>query len=124
MADSWFGVEPFIKGLKRLKLHYVIEIKANLNVNVACQKPKLTPKGRLCKHQFDSVNIVEFFTTVLAGHVCGLGADRDEGKQQKILYHTKIANIRLNAISGKHRLVESFDPTTKTSKYLLTDQLT
>ena len=124
LADSWFGVEPFIKGLKRLKLHYVIEIKANLNVNVACQKPKLTPKGRLCKHQFDSVNIVEFFTTVLAGHVCGLGADRDEGKQQKILYHTKIANIRLNAISGKHRVVESFDPTTKTSKYLLTDQLT
>ncbi len=36
----------------------------------------------------------------------------------------KIANIRLNAISGKHRVVESFDPTTKTSKYLLTDQLT
>jgi len=124
LADSWFGVEPFIKELKRLKLHYVVEIKANLNVNLSCQKPKLTPKGRLCKHQFDSINIVEFFKTVFASRICGLEADREEGKKQKILYHTKIANIRLNAISDKHRVVESFDPTTKTAKYLLTDQLT
>ncbi len=48
---------------------------------------------------------------------------RKEGKKQKILYHTKIVNIRLNAISGKHRVVEIFDPATKTAKYLLTDQL-
>ncbi len=32
LADSWFGSGPFVKGLKGLKLSYVIEIKSTLTV--------------------------------------------------------------------------------------------
>jgi SRSO17 transposase len=38
LADSWFGVAPFIKGLKRLKLSYVIEIKNSLKVRWILRK--------------------------------------------------------------------------------------
>ena len=46
------------------------------------------------------------------------------GKKEKILYHTKIVTARLNSIAGKHRIVQSFDPTKQTTKYLLTNELT
>ena len=42
LTDSWFGVEPFIKGLKRLKLNYVVEIKSNLMRAIT---PKLPISG-------------------------------------------------------------------------------
>ena len=45
LADSWFGVGPFIKGLRRMKLNYVVEIKPNLNARVASKEPKFTPMG-------------------------------------------------------------------------------
>jgi len=51
-------------------------------------------------------------------------ADKKTGKVQKVLYHTKIKTLRMNSIVGKHRVVESIDPTKQTTKYLLTDQLT
>ncbi|WP_156968114.1 hypothetical protein [Desulfobacter vibrioformis] len=34
------------------------------------------------KHQFDLINIVEFFKTVFASRVCGLEADREEGRKK------------------------------------------
>ena len=40
------------------------------------------------------------------------------------MYHIKVATVHLNSISGKHRIVESFDPTKKTTKYFLTNELT
>ena len=124
LADAWFGVGPFIKGLKRLELSYIVELKSNLNVRVPGDKPKLTPGGKLSKIQYDKVNITKFFETVHESRNCGFSAVADEGKKEKVLYRTKTANIRLNSIAGKHRVVESFDPATKTAKYLLTDQLT
>jgi len=124
LADSWFGSDPFIKHLKRLKFNYVLEIKSNLNIRVACKEPKLTPTGRLAKNQYDLQDLVKFFTSASTVTLCGFAADKKAGKSLKVLYHTKITTGRLNAISGKHRIVESFDPIAKTTKYFLTDQLT
>jgi SRSO17 transposase len=36
-ADSWFGIGPFIKGLKRLNLSYVVEIKDTYTVRTPCK---------------------------------------------------------------------------------------
>ena len=81
LADAWFGVGPFIKGLKRLELSYIVELKSNLNVRVPGDKPKLTPGGKLSKIQYDKVNITKFFETVHESRNCGFSAVADEGKK-------------------------------------------
>lgn len=124
LADSWFGVEAFIKGLKRLKLSYVIEIKNSLKVRVTCSTPKLTPTGKLAKNQYELKSLSDFFNLITGMITSGFAADEKLGKDAKILYHTKIANVRLNAIPGKHRIVQSLDPSKGTIKYLLTNELT
>ncbi len=124
LADSWFGIGPFIKGLKRLKLGYVVEVKDIYTVRTPCRKPKLTPKGRLAKNQYDLITLPKVFKTILTFTKCGFAADKEKGKDEKTLYHTKIITGRLNSIAGKHRIVQSIDPTKQTTKYLLTDQLT
>jgi hypothetical protein len=124
LADSWFCMGPFIKDLKRLELSYIIEIKSNYTVRVASKEPKLTPKGRLAKKQYDQVALPEFFKPLCSVAKYGFAADQKTGKVQKVLYHTKIKTLRMNSIVGKHRVVESIDPTKQTTKYLLTDQLT
>lgn len=53
LADAWFGIEPFVKGLRRLRISYVLEIKSNYNVKVPCKEPKLTPTGKVSKKQYD-----------------------------------------------------------------------
>jgi len=123
LADAWFGVEPFIKGLKRLELNYVVEIKSNLNVIEACKEPKQTKTGKLCKKQFDSFRLPEYFKSISCIEFCGLAADEKTGKKEKVLYHTKTTNLRLNSIPGKHRVIQSFDPKKQTTKYLLTNEL-
>lgn len=124
LADSWFCVEPFIKGLKRLKLDYVLEIKPNFNVKIACDKPKVTKTGKLCKNQFNLVKLSEFFKKIHECIICGFEADEKEDKNEKVLYHTKICNVRLNSISGMHRIVESYDAKKQNVKYILTNILT
>lgn len=124
LADSWFGIESFIKGLKKLKLSYVIELKSSYTVRIPCVKPKLTPTGKLSKKQYDLTKLPEFFKSVSNVTDCGFTSDKKENKKEKVLYHTKIATVRLNAISGKHRITESIDSGLKTSKYLISDQLT
>jgi hypothetical protein len=124
LADSWFCMGPFIKDLKRLGLSYIIEVKSNYTVRVASKKPKLTPKGRLAKKQYDQEALPKFFKSLCSVAKYGFAADPKTGKVQKVLYHTKIKTLRMNSIVGKHRVVESIDPTKQTTKYLLTDQLT
>jgi len=124
LADSWFGVAPFIKGLKRLKLSYVIEIKNSLKVRVICSSPKLTPTGKLAKNQYELKSLSDFFNLITDMITSGFAADEKLGKEAKVLYHTKVVNVRLNAISGKHRIVQSLDPSKDTIKYLLTNELT
>ncbi len=123
LTDSWFANGPFIKGLKQLKMAYVLEI-ANCKVRVPFKKPKLTSKGKLAKKQFELVTLPEFFKTISMVTKCGFGANKEKGKKAKDIFHTKIATVRLNSIVGKHRIVESIDPAKQTTKYLLTDQLT
>ena len=124
LADSWFCTGPFIKALKQLELSYIIEVKANYTTKVSCKVPKLTPKGRLAKNQYDQLSLPKIFEPLCAIVKYGFSADPKIGKVQKVLYHTKTKTLRLNSIAGKHRVVESVDPTRQTTKYLLTDQLT
>jgi hypothetical protein len=124
LADSWFCMGPFIKDLKRLGLSYIIEVKSNYTVRVASKEPKLTPTRRLAKKQYDQVALPEYFKSFSSVAKYGFAADKKTGKVQKVLYHTKIKTLRMNSIVGKHRVVESIDPTKQTTKYLLTDQLT
>jgi hypothetical protein len=124
LADSWYGIEPFVKELKRLKLSYILEITTKNKVKVDCEKPKLTATGRLAKNQYELKKFKDFFKMVLSYQACGFAANEETGKKEKVLYHTKISTVRLNAIPGKHRLVESVDPTKETTKYLLTNELT
>lgn len=124
LADSWYGIGPFVKELKRLKLRYVLEIRASYTVKAPCATPKLTPTGRRAKHQYDEITLSSFFTTISTVTSCGFGRDLETGKAAKVLYHVKVATVHLKAISGKHRLVQSVDATTQSTKYLLTNELT
>ena len=124
LADSWYGIGPFVAGLKRLHLSYVLEIKATLQVKRPSKAPKLTPTGRRAKHQFDWVDLPRYFRTIVASVQCGFPANWETGQGAKVLYHAKVATSQLKPIAGKHRLVESIDPTSQASKYLLTDRLT
>ncbi len=124
LADSWYGIGPFVKELKRLKLSYVLEIRSSYAVKTPCTTPKLTPTGRLAKHQVDEIKLPMFFTRISTVTRCGFSRDLETGKEARVLYELKIATVRLKSISGKHRLVESIDPTTQSTKYLLTNELT
>ena len=124
LADSWFGIGEFVRGLMRLKINYILEIKANNNVKIPCSVPKLTPTGKLSKNQTSTINIVEFFKSVSKVVKCGFERDIETGKKEKVLYQLKVATIKLNSIPGKHRIVESIDPAKQTTKYLLTNKLT
>lgn len=125
LADSWYAIEPFIQELKRLKLSYVLESKAGYSVRVACEIPKRTPKGKLAKKQYDQHKLPEFFKSISCAVNCGFSADPAKGKNEKAIYATKTATVRLNSIAScKHRIVESIDIATHSVKYLLTDQLT
>lgn len=122
LADSWFGIEPFIKGLRKLKLNYILEVRSSNIVRAACKEVKMTPTGRLAKHQYDLISLPEFFKTVSESVKCGF-EETKEGKQEKVLYNCKVATVRLNAVSGKHRVVESMDVDSGTFKYFISDQL-
>lgn len=124
LADSWFGIGPFVKGLKRLQLSYVLEVRSSYTVRTPCKEPKFTPTGRLAKNQFDKTPLPDFFKAIKQVVKCGFEADPFTGKKEKVLYHTKITTGRLNSIPGKHRIVQSLDPLKQTSKHLITDQLT
>lgn len=84
LADSWFGVEPFIKGLKRLKMSYVIEIKNSLKVRVTCSTPKLTPTGKLAKNQYELKSLSDFFNLITDMITSGFAADEKLGKEAKV----------------------------------------
>ena len=124
LADSWYGIGPFIKALKRLKLSYVLEIQAKYTVRTPCATPKLTPTGRLAKHQVETTKLPAFFAGVSTVTRCGFERDLETGQARHVLYHLKIATVHVTSIAGKHRLVESVDPSTHSTKYLLTNELT
>ena len=123
LADSWYGIEPFVKELRRLKLSYILEITTKNKVKVDREEPKLTPTGKLAKKQFALKNLKEFFKMIESYQICGFAANKETGKKEKVLYYTKISTVRLNAIPGKQRLVESVDHIKETTKYLLTNKL-
>jgi len=124
LADSWFGSGPFVKGLKKMGMSYVIEIKHSLKVRVPCKDTKLTPTGKIAKNQYDLIELPGFFKTILTFSKCGFAANKENGKKEKVLYHTKTITARLNSIDGKHRIIESIDPSKQTTKYFLTNELT
>ncbi len=123
LADSWFGINPFVKELKRLKLGYVLEISTKNKVRTACKTPRLTPTGKIAKKQYALTPLGEYFKSISTVVACGFERDLETGKPAKVLYQAKVATVRLNAFPGKHRMVESCDPATHTTKYFLTNQL-
>ena len=123
LADSWFCVEVFIKGLRKFKLPYILEAKNSYKIKLPCKTPKLTPTGRLAKKQFDLKSLPDHFESIPSSIDCGFERDLETGKPQKVLYHAKIASVRFNAFAGKHRVVQSIDPAQGTTKYLITNQL-
>ncbi|MCI4627232.1 MAG: transposase [Candidatus Magnetoovum sp. WYHC-5] len=124
ITDSWYGIGPFIRELKRLKVSYVLEIKSNYNVNIPFKEPKTTSKGKISKNQIEKIKLPIFFDSINDIIKCGFDKDIEKGREAKVLYHVKIATIRLNSIPGTHRVIESRDVNKKTTKYFLTDQLT
>ena len=82
LADSWFGIGPFIKELKRLKLSYVVEIKDTYTIRMPCKTPKLTPKGRLAKNQYDIISLPNIFKNILTYTKCGFLANKKESKER------------------------------------------
>jgi len=124
LADSWYCIEPFIRQLRHLKLSYVLEAGTKNKVRAGCENPKLTPSGKIAKRQYELKSFAEYFIGILSYQICGFAPDETTGRKEKVIYHTKIATVQLNSIPGKHRLIESFDPKKKTTKYLITDQLT
>ena len=123
LADSWFGSGPFVKGLRRLGMSYVIEIKSSLKTRLSCKEPKLTPTGKMSKNQYDLVELPHVFEAISNFSTCGFAANKTIGKDEKVLYHAKVITARLNSIAGKHRIVQSVDPAKQTTKYLLTNEL-
>jgi hypothetical protein len=124
LADAWYGLGPVVKALKRLKLPYVLEIRASYMVKTPCKTPKLTPTGRLAKHQDDAIKRPEGFSSISTVTRCGFNRDLETGKEVYGRYHLKIATGRLKSIPGKPRLGESIAPTPQSTKYLLTNHLT
>src|SRR6056297_1632139 len=124
LAASWFGIEPFIKGLRISHLDYVLEIKSSYTVRTPCKETRLTPKGRVAKNQFEKKPLHDFFKDISELIKCGFKADPLNNKKEKVLYQTKIATEKLNSIPGKHRIVQSIDPLKQTTKYLITNCLT
>jgi len=121
LADSWFGIAPFIKELKRLELSYILETKSNYKVKTNAKEPKLTPTGLLAKNQYDETPLPQYFKKVLSIKICGFSADKETGKREKVLYNVKVATVILKSIPGRHRIVESVDPVKQSTKYLLTN---
>ena len=49
LADSWFGVSPFVVELQRLKLDFVLEIKSNYVIKAQNPVLALTPREKSLK---------------------------------------------------------------------------
>lgn len=124
LADSWFGIGPFIKKLRKLNLIYVLEIKTSYNVKIPCETPRLTKTGKLAKNQYDLENITQYFDNIQPVAKYGFSYDKEKNKMAKVLYHVKVITGYMNSIPGKHCIIESIDPVKKTAKYLLTNELT
>jgi hypothetical protein len=97
LADSWFCVAPFIKGLNLLELPYILEAKCNYQLKCDCVKPKLTPKGRLAKNQFNLNSLPDYFQNISSFIECGFDRDLETKKPQKTLYHAKTATVCFKA---------------------------
>lgn len=123
LADSWFCVEPFIKGLQKLRLSYVLEAKSGSTIAVPYKTPKLTKKGKLAKKQFELVPLSPFFASISEETHCGFPKDLETGKEEKLLYHLKVATVKLNALMGKHRILQSTQDIYGNIKYFLTNEL-
>ncbi len=114
LADAWFGVGPFIKELQRLELSYILEVKSSFNVKENFKAPKLTKTGKLFKNQYDLIKLPKFFESVRSVIKYGFIPDKKNGLPMKTVYSVKIATLRFNSITGKHRVIRSHCPAENT----------
>lgn len=135
LADSWYCVAPFIKGLRSLQaklnlpcpLIYVMELKPNLTIEEWLTVEELSResgkqrKGKL----YRKVKVEGYFQrNVSESKQVGFGLDLESGKVERTLYKVQRVVARIHAFPGKHVIVRSFDVEKKTVKYLITNELT
>ena len=123
LADSWFCVEVFIRGLQELELPFVLEMKNNNKIRIPYKQIMRKSNGKPKKKQHHLIGLPEYFSQIVEKTYCGFGLDSEAEKPARVLYQVKVANVRFNAFPGKHRVVRSLDPAKGTIKYLLTNQL-
>lgn len=135
LADSWYCVAPFIQGLRGLKaklnlphpLIYVMELKPNLTI----EEP-LTAEEFIIERQkkkkakfYRKVKVEGYFQRNISEWTqVGFGVDLESGKRERTLYKIRRAVAKIHVFPGKHVIVRSFDVEKKTTKYLITNELT
>jgi hypothetical protein len=120
LADSWFCVEPFIRGLRELGLNYILEIKENANMRLPIPKT-----GRKRKHYYKKSKMTKYMAHyVQNARNIGFVGNIETGKSEKILYEIKEKVLTIHALPGKHKVIYSCDSAKGTEKYLITNALT
>lgn len=124
LADAWYCVRPFIAGLQRLKVNYILDLKTNATIDVPEAKKAVKKKrGRKRSRWYRKVNVVDYFKRLTWGKGVGFGADVETGKGEAVLYETKEAIRKIHALPGNHKVVMTYNPKRKTTKYLITNAL-
>ena len=135
LADSWYCVAPFLKGLRSLPaklnlerpLIYVMELKPNLTIEEWLNAEEQSGENRKQKKRklYCKVKVEGYFQrNVSESKQVGFGLDIESGKAERTLYKVQRVVAKIHALPGKHVIVRSFDVEKKTIKYLITNELT
>lgn len=120
LADSWYCVKPFIKGLQELDLKYIFEIKRN-----ATMRLPIPETGHKRKKWYKTRNMADYIHRyVHTKRIIGFIGDLENGKAEKVLYEIKEQILTIHALPGKHKVIYSYDKAKETEKYLITNALT
>jgi hypothetical protein len=141
LADSWYCVAPFIKGLRGIEgklslsrpLIYVMELKPNLTIEESLTAEELPIEGRLQTpsekkkngKSYRKVKVERYFQRNRSeSKRVGFGLDLESGKAERTLYKVQRVVAKIHAFPGKHVIIRSFDVEKKTIKYLISNELT
>jgi len=125
LADSWYCVNPFVSGLQKLGLIYILDCKTNATIRVKI-KIKNTPgrRGRKRTKWYRTENIIDYMNKHGVERTIGFTGDIQTAKTEKVLYQIKETICQINALDGMHKIVRSYDPKKNTTKFLITNELT
>jgi hypothetical protein len=116
-----------MKGLRKLQLRYLFELKSNRKVRVPFAPEQRVKKGKGRKRTkwYNLVGLEEFFSeSRIEEKVYGFERDLETGREEKVLYRLKEAVVQMNAYKGKHKVVRSWSPENGTVKFFIINELT